>query len=420
MQMRALGGTTAGSVWGCTCAGHACHLATTLMLMGALGPDRFGYFAFSVTVLGVLGTVGGLGLRQVVVREVVRRPEAAGRLSTAYLVLTGGAWIALTTGVLAWVGLARGPTDLPPAGILAAGGFALCASLQPLFDSRGLQAAHAVVALAADIAALAAVAAATATGRANLEVAVGVVAAKPLLVWAGAAALLRGHGLRPRFGGWTREAGPLIRSARPLLASVVAGVVPGAVIAATLEGAAGSAAFAQFAVGTQAASAYLLLVIAGVRVLHPGLCLRAGGDGGRRSPGRELTTHGALMLGSLVGTAGAGLFLVTVVLGPGYRGALGPMTLLLVGAFLNGLGQTAAAWLVAVGREAPILHGQLVGAAVAVFGCWTGGHAFSPLGAALLSCTASGLTAAVVITGVCRGPWRPTESTRHPGGIPGA
>jgi O-antigen/teichoic acid export membrane protein len=187
-------------------------------------------------------------------------------------------------------------------------------------------------------------------------------------------------------------------------------MLPGALAAAALGGAAGSEEFARYAVGTQAAAAYLLLAAAGVRVLYPRFCLNAGRGG--RPPAGWLVAHGVFMLGSLAVLVAAGSLIVAVVLGPAYRGALAPMLVLLAGAGLTGVGLTAAAWLVAAGREGAVLRGQLCGVGAAALGCRVGGPVLDADAAAIVLCVASGATTAVVVLGMCLG--APRGRRRYP------
>jgi O-antigen/teichoic acid export membrane protein len=382
-----------------TLGGHACHLAVTILVMKTLGPDQYGLLAFALTIQGALCTLGGLGLRQVVVREAVRCPQDISRVLSAYLVLTVGAWATLSLGCLVWLlSVGAGYSAFALAGVLMVGGLASCATLQPFVDARGLQTPYAVASFGVEVLALVVVAASSTAGWLSLEFAGVMVALKLLAVWVIGAVQLWLRELRFAFSFDGKCARELLRSAGPLFGVAALGLLPGTLVALVLEGSAGSTEFALFAVGAQVSSAYLLLVAAGVRVLQPEFVPTR--ESGVREFRGLLFGHGGLMILALVGVFGAGAVLTYCILDPFYRSAVVSMGVLLVAAFFNGVGLTAVAWLVSVGASGAAFRGQVVNTGITVLGCWVLRSDLTALGAAVVFCVASAGGTAVLLMGV--------------------
>ena len=80
-----------------------------------LGPEQFGQYNFALSIIGILAAVTGLGLHDVVVREVVRQPKRANDILSAgfmALLLAGLAGMVLTAGVASFWDTPHLPTYL--------------------------------------------------------------------------------------------------------------------------------------------------------------------------------------------------------------------------------------------------------------------------------------------------------------------
>lgn len=71
-----------------------------------LGPEQFGQLNYAIAFVGLFGVIAGLGLNGIVVRDIVREPEAADTtLGTAFVlqVVASVIAVALIVGTIAWL-----------------------------------------------------------------------------------------------------------------------------------------------------------------------------------------------------------------------------------------------------------------------------------------------------------------------------
>ncbi len=80
---------------GCTAISQVCGVGVLLVLANGLPPEEFGVYVFATNLLSYLVAVGGVGLVNVVVRDLNLLPEHADQTTTGFLVITAaGAAIA--------------------------------------------------------------------------------------------------------------------------------------------------------------------------------------------------------------------------------------------------------------------------------------------------------------------------------------
>jgi O-antigen/teichoic acid export membrane protein len=80
-----------------------------------LGPEQFGQYNFALSIIGILAAVTGLGLHNVVVRELVKQPKQANSIMLAgffALLLAGVVGMVLTAGVASSLDTPHLPTYL--------------------------------------------------------------------------------------------------------------------------------------------------------------------------------------------------------------------------------------------------------------------------------------------------------------------
>lgn len=77
-------------------------LIVSVWLARYLGPEQFGLLSYAIAFVALFGAIAGLGLNNIVVRELVKEPQAVGRiLGSAFVLLMLGGLLAFGTVVTA-------------------------------------------------------------------------------------------------------------------------------------------------------------------------------------------------------------------------------------------------------------------------------------------------------------------------------
>ena len=183
------------------------------------------------------------------------------------------------------------------------------------------------------------------------------------------------------------------RSSWPLMLAALVATTPfsaGVFFVRLLRDDAGAAVIG---LGQQAASAYLLLATAGIRIVQPHL------TGARANDGKffkHLTILYGFFIGFLLLAFLCGAFAVVQwMLDPRYQEALIPMILLLAAAFIQSLGAFVGAYLIVQRDELPVLAAHGCAALFYLLTCRWAVLQAGAVGAALLSSCAAMMATAV-------------------------
>ena len=277
--------------------------------------------------------------------------------------------------------------------LLASGSAITFATSQPLVDASGRTAGGALVTFACDAVTACVAAALAAAGCLDPTSAAGLLAGKWVLVGTATYWLVRDVWRPGRVRIDRGVVSRLARSAAPLWVALTLGLVPVVIVSAAVEAYHGSATYAIFAVGGQAASAYLVLVMVGTRVLQADLAGRWPVP--RAAVWRLVMRTGAAAVVLLVGALGTGVVLIDYLLDPFYSAARWPLVLQLVGAFATGVGMMGVTLLVVHQNERAATIGQAVGVVVAAVAAATLVPPMGATGGAFAICIASVASATV-------------------------
>ncbi len=144
---------------GCTGVSQLCGFGVLLVLANCLPPEEFGTYVFATNLLAYLVAVGGVGLVNVVVRDLNLLPEHSDQTTTSFLFITatGAAIAGAVTAVAAEVAPAS-TIERHMLLIVAAAAVPMCLNLNPLYDSYHRQALSAALGVPGDVLMLAGVA----------------------------------------------------------------------------------------------------------------------------------------------------------------------------------------------------------------------------------------------------------------------
>jgi O-antigen/teichoic acid export membrane protein len=391
----------------CTAATHACTLASMLMLVRALGPDRYGVFVTGLAVQAYLALLGSLGVKQVVAREGSICAADLARLCTAHLAVTGSASLLLAVIVIS----ATACSSLEPAErhllvLLAAGNVAVCVGPQPLFDACLRQPLSSALTLLVDFVALAGVTTAYVLGRLDLESAGALLAGKwtcncllhYLVLWRMRLLLSPCCPSRER-QGLRGDVAALVRRGWPLLGAALLATIPinaGVLFVRHYDG---EASAGLLGLGTQAATAFAFIAAVAARILVPPLARPFSSPAAQQW--RVLRLYAGFLGIVLVAALGGGWGALTFLFPPAFAGALAPMFMLLGAAFVFGLGTPSAIALAAASEERWVMLASGVGAIAYLPGC-----ALLVPGAGTLGAAAATSMAALCTTTLLALRWR--------------
>ncbi|MBI2528735.1 MAG: oligosaccharide flippase family protein [Candidatus Rokubacteria bacterium] len=311
-----------------TAISQACAFGVLLLLTNGLGPEGFGTYVFGTSVLAYLVVVGGVGLGNVVVRDLNLLPEDADRTTTAFVVITvAGAAIA---GAAAAVVAALAPVSTAERHVLlivAIAAVPMCLNLNPLYDSHHRQALSAALSIPGDVLMLGGVAGLHYAGLLTAPGAALLLLGKHAITMIAQAAIYH-RKVRPFRWAWDpRWARSLLRSGRFMLTAGLVYMVPlqgGVILARLLRGERDAGLYG---VAFQIASAYLIAGTLVTRIVQPHI---AGPYGLDRLFVRKLilSMGGTLIMLWLAG-GGVAWLLIDRLLDPAYAPAFGPMLVLL-------------------------------------------------------------------------------------------
>ncbi len=313
---------------GCTAISQVCGVGVLLVLANGLPPEEFGVYVFATNLLSYLVAVGGVGLVNVVVRDLNLLPEHADQTTTGFLVITA-AGAAIAGAVMAVAAeVAPVPTiERHMLLIVAAVAVPMCLNLNPLYDSHHRQALSAALGVPGDVLMLAGVASLHDAG---------------LLTAPGAGLLLLGrHGLtviaqatiyhrqvRPFRWVWDRgRATTLLRSGRFMLITGLVYMVPlqgGVILTRLLRGERDTGLYG---LALQMGTAYLIAGMLVLRIVQPHIAGPYGLD--RLFVRKLIAAIGGILFALWLAGVCAAWVLVYRLLDPAYAPAFGPMVVLL-------------------------------------------------------------------------------------------
>jgi len=379
-----------------TILSHFCTLAVMLVLSNVLGPERYGAVTFGLTMQSYFFLLGGLGIKQIIIYRGTQYPKNLDRLFTAHLTVTGLA--SGCVGAAAILGAYFEPISSEERVLLcflAVGNVIACLNIQPLFDAHHHQAKSAAVALVVEAIGLLFIVAARSAEWLGVETAGAFLAGK----WVVNATI---HHLvyhykvrRLRLEFVRADVRALVRSGWPLfLAALVAGI-PFNIGVIFLRFFQGEADVALLGLGQQAAAAYILAATIGIRIVQPYVY---GPRGLEMAFAYKLAfSYGVFLVIVLVGMGSAAVVIVGWLLDSAYRSALGPMLVLLGGAFVYGIGGLTSVYLIRFGQERIVLRAN---ACAAIFylaaGCFVI-PSWSCAGAAFLTVVSAAIASGLLI-----------------------
>lgn len=333
-----------------TLVSQGCAFGVLLILTSGLEQGAFGAYVFATNVLVYLVAVGGVGLVNVVVRDLGALPEREDQTTSAYVALTGaGALLVASIGALTAGLWPVSDAERQVLAIVSLAAVPMCLSLTPLYDARHRQALAAAVMVPGDMLMLGGVAALAATGRLSASTAALMLVLKwtvTLLLQVVVFHLL----VRSFRWAWDRgRAAALLRSGAVMLATGLLQMVPlqGAVILTRLLR--GERDTALYGVAFQLATVYLIAGMLALRIVQPHVVGPRGND--PAFVRRILTFMGASIVVLWLVGVGAAWILAYHVLASDYSQAFGTMVVLLgTAAAVIGAG-TASLFLLRAHRE---------------------------------------------------------------------
>jgi len=338
------------SLLAATAVAQVCGLVSVLLLTRSLGADGYGVFVFWLTIQNYLMILGSAGLRPIIVRELIRRPDALNRLWTAYVAITGGLGILLAVLTIA-IGaiLTPTPSEQIVLTIIAIGNVAACLNPLPFYDFRHAQGRSAVIMTVSEVTALGIISALYISNNLSLPAAALVFAAK----WIGSAAwlwLMLQRDLPEIRWDWSKsEPVRLLSSSWKLVVSALLGTIPLTAGILLVRFYHGDAAAGIFGIAMYAPRALLLLVGQLNRVIQPHIM----GPYGFKSTfiGRLLFVY-TMFVGFIAICGAAGLwFVITYVLSSDFQPALDSGVIMLSASTLLAVGGLCVQYMVAMNRE---------------------------------------------------------------------
>jgi len=276
-------------------------------------------------------------------------------------------------------------------GLFAVANIASATSLVPLFDVHHRQLRSSVISLLAEVGAVMLLAGLYQVGCLNLGTAAAVFAIK----WAAAMGVhfwVYDRGIRRiRLAFDRAHTRAMFRSSLPLMFSALVATLPFQAGVLVVRWRCDAPSAALLGLAQQAASAYLVFSVLGMRVVQAYLSAPHGLAGAFL---RRLSLLYMLFITLLwLGSMGLGAILLRWLLDPRYGAALNPMLFLLTAAFVNSVGGFAGTLLIIRREENAVLTANLVGGLVYVGACGLVVSRFGPTGAAGLAMAATALAA---------------------------
>jgi len=264
---------------GCQGVSILANFAFALILIQGVVTSDYGVFSYGQSVLGMLVVAGELGMRPLIIRQAVRRPQSMGKLLGSYLLVAGASSILAGLAVLAalpWMSQSGGETLFLIFVCLAAVSANL--NIWHLFDSVHLQRVPAIVTASCDILALGTLFALAHQSMLNVPLAGLVLLAKHALassllgfVW------VRGFAeARPHFDG--RHAKRLFVKAFPIGMGVVLVAIPVHSAVILTRWMSGEEHAAVMGVAMQFMAIYLVVTMSGLRTVLPHIGAEYGRD----------------------------------------------------------------------------------------------------------------------------------------------
>jgi O-antigen/teichoic acid export membrane protein len=393
-----------------TALSQACGFGILLSLARCLPPEDLGIFLFALGLQGYLMLLGSGGAGSGVVRELAgadqstlagadqsktgQAPEQADEWITAYLTLTAGTTLAVTS--LALLGWFLTPTHAEERTVLLwilLGNIPASISLLPLFDAGHRQHWAAATMLLVDLLTLASFALLAGSTLLTLPIAGLLMAAKWTLTALAQFALLRVvwpfrwqvRAARLRTlaaSGW-----PLVLAGFLILAPLTGGVILTRLFRSPAEAAVAGLA-------TQAALVYATACGQVTRIAQPFIMAP---DGVRPWFIRQLVFGvGAAILALGLGIAGLAFLVILLFLPVEYQAVLQPLTLMLLAGVPGAAAGILVLYLNRQRRESAVLAGYLAGGLVFGVAGVVATASLGPAGAALAALLASLVTLAVL------------------------
>jgi O-antigen/teichoic acid export membrane protein len=360
---------------------QSCSCCATLLLAAGLGREGYGAFAFALTLQSFLFLFGCVGVKPIVLRDGIARPDELDQIATSHLVITAaGSGLACLVTIAAAACAPLTCAERLLLSLLAVGNTAACTNIATLFDVHHQQTRSAAITLVAEFCGLLAIAWLRLTGGLGLPAASSVFAGKWALATAGHYLVYHRSVRSLRLTLSPAAVRAMLSSSWPLMFSAVVATAPFGSGVLFLRWLTGNADAAIFGLANQVAYAYLLFAAVGNRIFQPHM---AGPHGLRKGFVLRLALASGAFLGTLLlGALGAGLCVILFILGPDYHDAILPMAVLLAAACLHSVGTLAGTYLVVFGRERTILAANICAASICIAGCWLVVPRFSYNGAA--------------------------------------
>jgi O-antigen/teichoic acid export membrane protein len=347
---------------GCTAISQACGLGVLLVLANGLPPGEFGVYVFATNVLVYAVAVGGVGLVNVVVRDLNLRPEHSDATTTGFLVITAAG--ALIAGAVMAVAAEIAPVrSIERHMLLVVGAVAvpMCLNLAPLYDAHHRQALSAALGIPGDLLMLAGVASLQGAGLLTAPGAGLFLLGKHLLT-AIAQATVYHRRVRPFRWVWDRgRTAALLRSGRFMVITGLVYMVPlhGGVILARL--CRGEHDAGLYGLALHVGTAYLIVGTLVLRIVQPHIAGPYGLD--RLFVRKLLAAIGGILLAAWLAGVGAAWALAYRLLDRAYAPAFGPMVVLLTTAAVAIATGVANLYLLRAHRER-VLQAAYAGGAV--------------------------------------------------------
>jgi PST family polysaccharide transporter len=336
-----------------------------------LGPQQYGLWNFAIAFAALFGAFATLGLDNIVVRELVRRPDRKNAiLGSAFALKVGGGTLALALSLLALSLVRRGdPLTLLLVGITAAGFVFQAANVIGFFFQANVQSKYAVYA------ANAAFLVTTAVKIALLVTAAPLVA----FAWAGLAETVLAalflatvfHRSRHRMRDWRfegRVAGELVRECWPLMLAAVAILVSTRIDQIMIGQMLDDAAVGLYSAAVRISEVWYFVPVALATSVFPSLLEVRKQDERlyRERLQRLLDTLVLLSLAVAIAVTVAADPIVSVLFGSTYAGSAAVLKLHTWAGVFVALSVGAGGWFLAEGLQKHVLRRTMIGAAIAV------------------------------------------------------
>jgi O-antigen/teichoic acid export membrane protein len=379
-----------------TVLSHLCILSVMLILGNVLGPERYGAVTFGLALQSYLFLLGCQGVKQIVVHRGVQHPEQLDHLFTAHLIVTGLAASLAGGGVI--MGACFAPISSAERillSVLAVGNVTACLNIQPLFDAHHQQFKSAAVVLTVEVVGLLFVIGVRSAGLLRVETVGAFFAGKWAMSTVAHYLIYHRTIHRLRLMFVPADVRNLLRSGWPLLFAALVATIPFNAGVFFLRLFHSQTSVALLGLGQQAASAYILAVTIGLRLVQP----HAYGPRGLvKAFARKLVlAYGVFLVILLAGMSIAAEVIVNWLLNSSYRSALSPMLVMLGGAFVYGIGGLTSVYLIVFRQERFILIANACASLIYLAaGCIVIPHT-SCTGAAVLTTASASLTSVLLI-----------------------